>query len=340
MLTSMPRLPLHTLPAFRTAARLSNLRAAADELHLTHSAVSQQIRVLEDQLGFRVFERSGRRIALNAAGKALLASVESALATLDDGMQAAAAASTSTGQMLRVTALPSFAQRWMLPRMGRWRARHPEIAIEIDASQNLVDLQREGFHAGVRSGRGPWPGLEAEPLIDSALIVVGTPAVGHRLHGQGDAALANEALIGYAPYWHRWFEAAGVRTRVRPVADFNDAGLMLRAAEHGIGITLAREMLAADAIAEGRLVRLSPVTIDVPDGHGYFLVYPATLKQWAPLVALRRWLHDELDELRKRWAALDRGKMARASPATQRPAPRKAAKPARSGKAPTRRGRR
>jgi len=338
MLTSMPRLPLHTLPTFRTAARLSNLRAAADELHLTHSAVSQQIRVLEDQLGFRVFERSGRRIALNAAGKTLLTSVESALATLDDGMQAAAAASTSTGQLLRVTALPSFAQRWLLPRMGRWRARHPEIAIEIDASQNLVDLQREGFHAGVRSGRGPWPGLEAEPLIDSALIVVGTPAVGHRLRGQGDAALANEALIGYAPYWQLWFEAAGVKTRVRPVADFNDAGLMLQAAEHGIGITLAREMLAADAIAEGRLARLSPVTIDVPDGHGYFLVYPSTLKQWAPLVALRRWLQEELDELRKRWAALERGKVARASPAAQRAAPRKAAKPARSAKGPTRRG--
>src|SRR2546423_14851089 len=110
----MARLPLHTLPAFRTAGRLMNLRAAAQQLHLTHSAVSQQIRVLEEQLGFPVFERHGRRVALNPAGKALLASVESALSSLEDGLQAAAAAATVTGQVLRVTALPSFAQRWLL----------------------------------------------------------------------------------------------------------------------------------------------------------------------------------------------------------------------------------
>ena len=194
MLTSMARLPLHTLPTFRTAARLANLRATAQALHLTHSAVSQQIRVLEEQLGFPLFERRGRRILLNPAGKALLASVESALATLDDGMQAAAAAATGSRLLLRLTTLPSFAQRWLLPRMGRWRARHPDIALEIDATQNLVDLQREGFQAAIRSGRAPWPGLEAEPLIDSPLIAVGSTAVARRLLGQGEAALANEPL--------------------------------------------------------------------------------------------------------------------------------------------------
>jgi LysR family glycine cleavage system transcriptional activator len=303
----MARLPLHTLPAFRTAARLSNLRAAAAALHLSHSAVSQQIRVLEVQLGFPVFERRGRRIQLNAAGKALLAGVETALASLDDALQAAAAAATGAGRMLRVTALPSFAQRWLLPRIGRWRARHPDIALEIDASQNLVDLQRDGFHAGVRTGpRGHWPGLESEPLIESPLIVVGSPAIARRLVGRGDAALANEALIGDVPGWQLWFAAAGLKTKARPVADFNDGGLMLQAAEHGLGITLAREMLAADALADGRLVRLSPVTIDVPDARGYYLVYPPSLKHWPPLVALRRWLFDELEEAQRQWVALRR----------------------------------
>jgi LysR family glycine cleavage system transcriptional activator len=313
MLTSMARIPLHTLPAFRTAARLANLRAAAQSLHLTHSAVSQQIRVLEEQLGFRVFERRGRRIVLNAAGKALLASVESALSSLDDGLQAAAAAAAGGGQRLRVTVLPSFAQRWLLPRIGRWRARHPDIALEIDASQNLVDLQREGFHAAVRTGRGNWTGLEAEPLIDSPLIVVGSPAIARRLVGQGEAALAKEALIGDAPLWEHWFAAAGLKVRVRPVADFNDGGLMLQAAEHGLGITLAREMFAADALADGRLVRLSPVAVDVPDARGYYLVYPPALRQWPPLVALRRWLFDELEASQRQWIALRKGT---AAPAT------------------------
>jgi LysR family glycine cleavage system transcriptional activator len=327
----MPRLPLHTLPAFRTAARLANLRAAATELHLTHSAVSQQIRVLEQQLGFALFERRGRRIALNAAGKTLLASVESALASLDDGVQAAAAASSGSGQMLRVTALPSFAQRWLLPRMGRWRARHPDIALEIDASQNLVDLQRDGFHAGVRSGRGQWAGLEAEPFIESPLIVVGSPATARRLLGQGDAALAHEALIGEVSQWQQWFAGAGLKVKVRPVADFNDGGLMMQAAEHGLGITLAREMLAADALADGRLVRLSPVAIDAPDVGGYFLVYPPSLKHWPPLAALRRWLFDELEISRRQWAALRRASAARdgAAPVARKQRREKTAKRAR-----------
>jgi LysR family glycine cleavage system transcriptional activator len=311
----MARLPLHTLPAFRTAARLANLRAAAAELHLTHSAVSQQIRVLEEQIGFAVFERHGRRIVLNAAGKALLASVESALSALDDGLQAAAAAASGTGRMLRVTALPSFAQRWLLPRIGRWRVRHPDIALEIDSSQTVVDLQREGFHVGVRSGRGPWPGLEAEPLIESPLIVVGSPAIARRLLGQGDAALANEALIGEVTEWQHWFAGAGMKVKVRPVADFNDGGLMMQAAEHGLGITLAREVLAADALADGRLVRLSPVAVESPYARGYFLVYPPALKHWPPLAALRRWLFEELEESQRQLVALRRGLTVQAHPA-------------------------
>ncbi|HET7793716.1 MAG TPA: LysR family transcriptional regulator, partial [Rhizobacter sp.] len=134
MLTSMARLTLQALPAFRAVARLQNLRAAADTLHITHSAVSQQIRGLEEQLGFALFDRRGRRVVLNAAGEALLRSVEPALAQLDDGVQAAAAAASGAAQRLRVTMLPSFANRWLLPRMARWRERHPELAIEIDAT--------------------------------------------------------------------------------------------------------------------------------------------------------------------------------------------------------------
>src|SRR5213080_1020700 len=103
----MSRLPLNTLSAFRTVAELQNLRAAADVLHLTHSAVSQQIRGLEEQLGFDLFERRGRRVLLNPAGQALLRSVRSALIQLDDGVQAAAAAASGAAQRLRVTCLPS-----------------------------------------------------------------------------------------------------------------------------------------------------------------------------------------------------------------------------------------
>src|SRR5215216_2628128 len=114
MLTSMARIPLHVLPTFCTVAQLANLRAAADELSITHSAVSQQIRLLEEQLGFELFERRGRRVVLNPAGAALLRSIEPALAQIDDGVQAAAAAASGAQQRMRVTVLPSFAQRWLL----------------------------------------------------------------------------------------------------------------------------------------------------------------------------------------------------------------------------------
>jgi LysR family glycine cleavage system transcriptional activator len=294
MLTSMARLPLQTLPAFRAVARLQNLRLAAEQLHLTHSAISQQIKLLEAQIGFELFDRRGRRIVLNAAGQALQRAVEPALERLDDGLRAAAALAAGEAQRIRITLLPSFAQRWLLPRMARWRERHPDIAIELHTSQQIVDLPREGFHAALRQGGGQWRGLAAERLIDSPLIAVGTPAVARRLHGSATAALADEPLLGAPRLWERWFALDGCRVAVNPVASFNDAGLMLQAAEQGIGIALARELLAADALREGRLVRLSPLALPDEQAYAFWLAYPPELADWPPLLALRAWLHDEL----------------------------------------------
>jgi len=297
----MSRLPLNTLHAFRTVGELQNLRAAADVLHLTHSAVSQQIRGLEEQLGFALFERQGRRVVLNPAGDALLRSVQAALSQLEDGVQAAAAAASGTAQRIRMTVLPSFAQRWLLPRMGRWRARHPDLALEIDASPQLADFQREGFHAGLRVGRGPWPGLESERLFEAPIpfIVVGSPAAARRLLGAQPEMLAREPLLDEADLWERWFAAAGFRTKVTTVAIFNDAGLLLQAAEQNLGLALCRELLAADALRDGRLVKLSPISITYEHAHPYHLVYPPVLREWPPLVALRQWLRDELELSRK-----------------------------------------
>jgi LysR family glycine cleavage system transcriptional activator len=295
----MPRLPLHTLPAFRTVAELQNLRAAADVLHLTHSAVSQQIRGLEEQLGIRLFDRRGRRVVLNPAGEALLRSTRAALAQLDDGVQAAIAAATGSPNLMRVTVLPSFAQRWLLPRIGRWRERHPHLPLEIDASAQVVDLQRDGFHAGLRYGTGPWPGLESEPLFDvdmpMRLIVVASPPTARRLQRAPPEALARESLLGERELWERWFAAAGLSIKVTPVAVFNDAGLMLQAVEQDLGLALSRELLAVDALADGRLARVSELSIEYEPTRTYHLVYPPSVRDWAPLAALREWLRDELE---------------------------------------------
>ncbi|MFC4275798.1 LysR substrate-binding domain-containing protein [Achromobacter aloeverae] len=296
----MPRLPLNTLPTFRAIAELQNLRAAADALHLTHSAVSQQLRVLETQLGHSVFDRHGRRLRLNAAGAALLPYVKEALAQLDEGMQAAAAVAGSTRQRLRLSVLPSFAQRWLLPRMGRWREQHPEIALEIESSQQLVDVRREGFHAALRQGRGPWPGLESEKLFDHPMpmILVGSPAAARRLAGATPTDYAREPLLGEAGLWEQWFSAAGAPCKVSTVAVFNDAGLLLAAVEQNLGLAVVRELLAADALRDGRLVRLSPVEIPYDTAHAYQLVYPTNLRDWPPLLILRDWIRAELDASR------------------------------------------
>ena len=290
----MSRLPLNTLVAFRAVAEARNLRAAAEQLHLTHSAVSQQIRALEERLGFALFDRHGRRVVLNRAGEALLRAVQGALARLDEGVQAARSAAAGEAPALRVTVLPSFAHRWLLPRLARWRERYPQLAVEIEASFRTVDLVREGFHAAVREGRGPWPGLASVQLFDQRMIVLGSPAAARRLQGATIEAIAREPLLGEDVAWEDWFAEAGLRIAVRPVASFNDAGLMLQAAEQGLGIAISREMLAADALVAGRLVRLSPVTITHPDARPYHFVYPPHLAEWPPLVALRDWLTGEI----------------------------------------------
>lgn len=292
----MTRIQLNFLPTFVAVAQLENLRAAAEALHLTHSAVSQQIKGLEEHLGFALFERRGRRVVLNPAGQALLRSVQTALAQLDDGVQAAAAAAIGEAQRLRITVLPSFAQRWLLPRIGRWRERHPTLPLEIDASVRAVDLQREGFHAAVRQGTGPWPGLMSERLFDlPPIVVIGSPSAARRLLGAQPEALTREPLLGDADLWKIWFAAAGVHTNVTIVAVFNDAGLMLQAAEQSLGLGLSREILAADALCDGRLVQLSPIAITHRDAEPYHIVYPPGLRDWPPLASLRQWLRDELD---------------------------------------------
>ncbi len=300
----MARLPLQTLPAFRAVARLQNLRAAAAELHLTHSAISQQIKLLEEQAGLQLFERRGRGLVLNAAGAALQRAVEPALDRLAEGLRAAQAATAGATQQVRLTVLPSFAQRWLLPRMGRWRERHPDITLEIHSSQQVVDLQREGFHAALRVGQGPWRGMRAERLIDSPLIVLAAPARAARLAGAGLQALAAEPLLGDAEEWAQWLALGGARLVAKPVADFNDAGLMLQATEQDLGLALGRELIAADALHAGRLVRVGTQSLDVAGAQSYWFVHPAELADWPPLAALREWLFDEIALSRQTLAGL------------------------------------
>lgn len=299
-MASLDRFPLHYLAAFRAAAQTENLRAAAESLHLTHSAVSQQIRGLETQLGFELFTRQGRRLALNPAGQALQRAVVKMFAELQTGVIAATQAHGKAAQTLRLTALPSFAQRWLMPRLPRWQTLQPCIALDLHTSQQVVDLEREGFHIGLRVGRGPWPGLVTEALFHSPLIAVAAPTLAHRLIGQPSSALLEEPLLGDAEDWQEWFAGTGVQATPVVVASFNDAGVLLQAGEQAMGVALAREVLAADALLDGRLVRVHVHTVDLDATRGYQIVYPEALRNDPAVRAFCDWLHAEIAALQQR----------------------------------------
>lgn len=309
-MASLDRFPLHYLAAFRAAAQTENLRAAAESLHLTHSAVSQQIRGLEAQLGFELFTRQGRRLTLNPAGQAFQRGVTQVFAALQAGLLATAQAHGNAAQTLRVTALPSFAQRWLLPRLPRWQALQPCITLDLHASQQVVDLEREGFHIGLRIGRGGWQGLVCEPLFHSPHIVVAAPVLAQRLVGAPPELLTQQPLMGDADLWRQWFSEVGHQGAVpTPVATFNDAAMLGQAAEQGMGVALTRELFAADALLDGRLVRLSSHAVDDDATRDYQVVYPEALRDDPAVRAFCDWLHAEVAALQQRLketAAADR----------------------------------
>ncbi|MEJ6004733.1 LysR substrate-binding domain-containing protein [Paucibacter sp. AS339] len=303
-MSKTPRLPLQYIAAFRAVARGENVRAAAEQLHLTHSAVSQQVRALEAQLGFDLFNRAGRGIQLNAAGRALQSAVERAWAELELGVRAASAADGSAIQSLNITCTPSFAQRWLLPRLGRWQALHPDITLKLFTLQRVIDLEQEGFHLALRQGKGPWPGLDHEVLMASRQIVVAAPALAKRLQGSSLETLAGESLLGDAEQWTQWFASSGLACRIMPSASFNDGGLLVQAAEQGMGVALARELLCADALLDGRLVRLPGPPLEGNHERRYHIVYPPALRDEPALRTLCDWLHAEMAESARRLEGL------------------------------------
>ena len=256
----MSRIPLNALPTFVAVAKHQNLRVAAESLHLTHSAVSQQITGLEDRLGFQLFDRRGRRVVLNGAGEALLREVAPALERILEGVQAATVAA-------------------------------------------------HGRQQALRTGEGPWPGLVSERLYEgpTPFVAVGSPGSVARVAGKPLDAVSREPLLGDRDLWKRWFRAVGVEANPVPVAMFNDLSLMLQAAEQDLGFAVVREMFAADALRQGRLVKLSDTRFIHEGASSHHLVYPPTLKDWPPLQALRAWLRAELEASMRSLEAQRRG---------------------------------
>jgi LysR family glycine cleavage system transcriptional activator len=287
----MSHLPsLQTLRAFAAAGRLKSYSKAAEELGLTHGAVSHRIRELEQRLGVQLFRREGNTMVLTPAGQKLEAQVRQGLSLLEQAFVPVAARPSKTSRHVVMASVPSLASTWLLARLGEYRAENPDIDIELRVSEALNDYKKEGIDLGVRLGLGGWTGLNAEKLFDEALTPVCTPAYRDRLNLREPADLQRATLLRnpWTP-WARWFRAVGLswpEPTMGPM--FDDGTLLLRTALQGDGVALGRQWLAIDDIRAGRLV--TPFDLAVRDDFSYWLVWPTGRAISPEAIRFREWL--------------------------------------------------
>lgn len=279
---------LPALAAFEAAARHQNFAHAAEELHLTASAVSHHVRKLEDRLGVMLFQRHARGVTLTAEGRQLADAAGSALADME-GVLRSLRTSREERDRVRITTLHSLTHAWLLPRLPDFHARHPQLRVVVDTEIALTRFDEGGPDLAIRHGPGHWPGLTAHLLMDDALFPVAAPALAQGLHGPADIARAPLIADLGRQGWLDWFRTAdvhGVQPDVR--LTFTDSTDALLAATLGLGVALARKRIVRPWLADGRLVRLpAPV---LPARWSYYIVYPSHRRLRAPARSFVDWL--------------------------------------------------
>ncbi|BAV99029.1 LysR substrate-binding domain-containing protein [Lysobacter enzymogenes] len=266
---------LPALAAFEAAARHQNFAHAAEELHLTASAVSHHVRKLESRLGVSLFQRHARGVALTAQGRQLADAAGTALADVDGVLRSLRLAHDERDRV-RITTLHSLAYTWLLPRLPEFTREHPHIQLSVDTEIALTRFDDGGPDLGIRHGAGHWPGLTAHLLMEDALFPVTSP------HTPGAQAIVEAAQIAELPLiadharqgWHDWFRAAGVHGRkLEERYTFSDTTDALMAAAHGLGAALAREQIVVPYLRSGQLMRLPGPKMAAR--WAYYAIYPA-----------------------------------------------------------------
>ncbi|MEJ7669245.1 MAG: transcriptional regulator GcvA [Casimicrobiaceae bacterium] len=305
--------PMQALRAFEATARTRSLTKAAEALHVTHGAISHQIKALEEDIGVRLVERAGRGIRLTDEGERFVARVRGALAELAEAVREVA--ERTNPRQLRVSVVPSFAARWLIPRLGRFFAAHPDIDLDVRANNAYVDFNRDDADVAIRYGLGSWPGVIAEHVLDEVHFPVCSPRFAHgRLPERPEELSRHTLLRSEGEAWKPWFEAVGLDwpepTR-GPM--FSDTAHTMQAAVDGQGIALARSTLLGSDVHNGLLVRL--FDISVPGNRKYYLAYPPRLANSPKLALFRQWV---LAEIAAEPSVPARGKGGRrAAPGTQ-----------------------
>lgn len=292
--------PLGALRAFEAAARHLSFTKAAEELHVTQAAVSHQIKALEQELGLPLFLRFNRRLALTDAGQEYLPPLRDAFDLMSTATRRIRAGDR-IGQ-LKITTLSSFATKWLIPRLARFRELQPDIDPMISTSYRLIDFRSEEFDVAIRLGRGNYPGLHVVHLMDDWAFPVCSPRLKKGVRALREPAdlkhhvLLHDSAVSHdndAPSWRNWLKAAGVR-EIAPDRGpaYSDTALALQAAIAGNGVALGRRSLVIDDLKAGLLVQ--PFGPEIRTRFSWHLVCNPVSAEQRKIQAFREWLQSEI----------------------------------------------
>lgn len=286
--------PMSLLCAFEAAARHQSFTAAAAELHLTQSAVSRQIRALEDRLGAELFVRERQTVRLSPAGQAYAEEIRGAL------MRIASAAvglhANPQGGSLNLAILPTFGTRWLAPRLPQFFDQHPGITINLTTRLSQFDFQLEAVDAAIHFGPPDWPGAELALLMSETVVPACSPALLARHDFAQPSDLLRAPLLHLASRpdaWSRWFASHQVGHVDKADAQgmlFDQFATAAQAAVAGLGVALLPRFLITHELQQGDLVRALPHVPEMESAERYYLAWPTSRADYPPLQALRTWL--------------------------------------------------
>lgn len=290
--------PLTAIRMFESVARNLSFSRAAQELNVTPAAVSQQIRLLEDHYGVQLFIRSTRRLELTPDAAAILPAVRSGFSSFRD-VHTRLSASREAG-MLTVSVYPTLAEKWLIPRLERFRKAHPDIDLRIHASDDFADFARGGIDIAIRYGTGIYPELTVIPFLEEKVFPVCNPALATQLKRPED--LRGQTLL-HAEWrmereaganWRLWLKAAHLDD-IDPVRGmrFNMEAMLVQAAIDGLGVALAPSTLVGGDLESGRLVRPFGESHEIAPEFAHYIVYPKASESIPKVTAFRDWALDE-----------------------------------------------
>ena len=286
--------PLNAVRAFEAAARHLSFNRAAEELHVTPSAISHQISSLEAFLKLQLFHRKTRQVELTSEGQRYLSPLREALDMINTATEQLLSKTQATP--LTMSTVPAFTSRWLLPRLPAFQIAHPEIEVRLITTVEMVDFSRSDVDLAIRRGSGTWPGLESHYLMTVKLVPVCSPALIEKKPLRRPEDLRDHTLLHVLPVfgeWRAWLDAAGVTDiDAEQGPKFLDYLLALEAAVAGLGVAILDKHVVTDDLERGRL--LIPFDVETITESAYYLVYPQACAGSTKIAAFRDWLLAEV----------------------------------------------